>query len=1020
MAVPITVAIFMLVVSPVDTSAAPISVLQFGSSGTGNGQFASPTSVTLDSSGNIYVVDSANHRVQKFNSSGVYQSQFGSSGTGNGQFNTPRSIDFDSSGNIFVLDTANNRVQKFNSSGTYVSQFGSYGTGNSQFDNPTGIAIDASDNIYVADTFNSRVQKFNSSGTYVLQFGSAGSGGSGQFGGVYDVAVDSSGNVYVVDSYNRVQKFNSSGVFQSQFGSAGSSNGLLNTPTGIAVDTSGNIYVVEYANNRVQKFNSSGTYVTKFGSSGSGVGNISNVYGLGLDTSGNVYVPDTGNNRVQKFTDTTPSITVPANSASVGQNFVTISGSCITGMTVTAIVDSVAISPTATCSSSAFSITPGTPLSVGSHSVTATQSDAGSNISSESSAKTFTVTASFSVVDCTDSADLTTLGGGVTPIPQAECEALQDLYVYTTGSSWTDDTNWDSVSDVGTWYGVTRTSTHVTSIALANNHLDGTLPTSIANLTSLTYFSVANNSLITGSIPSLSSNTALQSFYGSSTNLSGTIPSLSSNTALTNFIVSNAQLSGSIPSLSANTALINFQTYNNALTGTIPSLDTNTLLQTLVLDRNQLTGSIPSFTNNTVLYLIRLYDNKLSGSIPTPPASTTDFFIQRNMFTGDIPDLSSWSSISGSFAENGLSTASSVKDAAVDAKFGENWSLTQTIVPTNVVATQSGTDIVVTWDHIEYTSAGSYKVYYGTTQGGPYSTLAGTVARTASATLTVSGLTANTDYYFIVQAYTPANGSQQNIITADSDEALGRVVSSGGSSGSSGSGGGSSSSSSGGGGTVHKYPTSTNSSPISLSLTNIPNATDYIAKLKWSPLINAATMTFSLDPKFVGVTYLPFNQEYNFALPKSPGIYNIYGMLTSSSGDSVSLGPLAVSIPVSKITTTIPTPAKIVSIIKKATAPKTKTPTVVKKVVSTPKTKNTCVLGKYLEPGRVNNDTNEVKLWQNFLNKYEGEELDVNGVYDLLTQEAVFRFQAVNYMKVDGIIGSATRLPANKLLGCSI
>jgi DNA-binding beta-propeller fold protein YncE len=67
------------------------------------------------------VVDTANHRVQVFNSSGVFQSAFGSSGSGNGQFSSPIGIAVGSGGNIYVADTNNNRVQVFSQSQPPVS-----------------------------------------------------------------------------------------------------------------------------------------------------------------------------------------------------------------------------------------------------------------------------------------------------------------------------------------------------------------------------------------------------------------------------------------------------------------------------------------------------------------------------------------------------------------------------------------------------------------------------------------------------------------------------------------------------------------------------------------------------------------------------------------------------------------------------------------------------------------------------------------------------------------------------------
>ena len=78
----------------------------------------------------------------------------------------------DSSGNVYVADTNNNRIQKFDSSGTFITKWGSSGTGDGQFEYPTGIAVDSSGNVYVADTDNHRIQKFDSNGTFLTKWGS--------------------------------------------------------------------------------------------------------------------------------------------------------------------------------------------------------------------------------------------------------------------------------------------------------------------------------------------------------------------------------------------------------------------------------------------------------------------------------------------------------------------------------------------------------------------------------------------------------------------------------------------------------------------------------------------------------------------------------------------------------------------------------------------------------------------------------------------------------------------------------
>ncbi len=433
--------------------------------------------------------------------------------------------------------------------------------------------------------------------------------------------------------------------------------------------------------------------------------------------------------------------------------------------------------------------------------------------------KTQNANAAFSTVDCTNGAHLTTLGG----ISQAECQALEDLYTNTAGTSWTTKTNWDTLSDVGTWYGVTRSGSNVTHILLSGNNLVGTLPSSISSLTGLQQFWAGNNTLsgsipslasntaltqflvgtnqFTGSIPSLTTNTALSSFYVNNNLLAGSIPSLTANTALTQFLASSNTLTGSIPSLTTNTLLVNFDLHNNQLTGSIPSLTANTNLSQFFVGTNQLTGSIPSLATNTSLSLFDVRDNQLTGSIPSLTTNTSleyvyfdrnqltgsipslsastgliEFYANKNALTGDIPDFSTFGSLTaGSLAENSLQTSSSAKDTSADTKFSENWSATQTVAPTGLTATRSGLDMVVSWTPVEYTSVGSYKVYSGTTSGGPYSTLEGTIARSSSATITISNVTANT--YYIVQAYTPINGTQQNLLTVDSAEVSGFVSS---------------------------------------------------------------------------------------------------------------------------------------------------------------------------------------------------------------------------------------------------
>jgi tripartite motif-containing protein 71 len=200
----------------------------------------------------------------------------GSNGRADGQFSGPEGVAVDSSGNVYVADWGNDRIQKFSSNGTFITRWGSIGTGAGQFSGPEGVAVDSSGNVYV-DSGNDRIQKFSSNGTFITRWRSYGAvddalGSCSYYcysTSVSGVAVDSSGNVYVADPYtDRIQKFSSNGTFITKWGSIGTADGQFRYPHGVAVDSSGNVYVADWGNDRIQKFSSNGTFITKWGSKG--------------------------------------------------------------------------------------------------------------------------------------------------------------------------------------------------------------------------------------------------------------------------------------------------------------------------------------------------------------------------------------------------------------------------------------------------------------------------------------------------------------------------------------------------------------------------------------------------------------------------------------------------------------------------------------------------------------------------------------------------------------------------------
>ena len=188
------------------------------------------------------------------NASILFSLKWGSFGTADGLFNEPHGIAVDSSGNVYVVELLNHRIQKFSSDGTFLTTWGSSDAADGQFKSPYNIAVDSSDNVYVAYSGNSGIQKFSSDGTFLTKWGSYGTA-DGQFSSTISIAVDSSGNVYVAEYMgHRIQKFSSDGTFLTTWGSFGTADGQFSQPNGIAVDSSGNIYVADRDNHSIQKF----------------------------------------------------------------------------------------------------------------------------------------------------------------------------------------------------------------------------------------------------------------------------------------------------------------------------------------------------------------------------------------------------------------------------------------------------------------------------------------------------------------------------------------------------------------------------------------------------------------------------------------------------------------------------------------------------------------------------------------------------------------------------------------------
>ena len=302
-----------------------------------------PTSVQVDSSGNLYFTDSLNNRIRKLSGGNVNTfagnglvSRSGDGGAAtSAQLNSPLGVTVDAAGNLYVSDTLNNLVRRVDTkgvittfAGTGTAGFGGDGgaAASAQLNNPQGLAVDPAGNLYIADTQNARVRKV-SGGTIstVAGSGSSGFGGDGgaatsaQLNAPFGVALDAAGNLYIAEfSNNRIRKVGTNGNISTIAGTGVSgysgdggaaTSAQLNGPQAVAVDGSGNVYVADTANNRVRKIGNTGVITTVAGTgiagfSGDGgpgtSAQVGNPSALAVDSVGNVYIAD-GSARVRKL-----------------------------------------------------------------------------------------------------------------------------------------------------------------------------------------------------------------------------------------------------------------------------------------------------------------------------------------------------------------------------------------------------------------------------------------------------------------------------------------------------------------------------------------------------------------------------------------------------------------------------------------------------------------------------------------------------------------------------------------------
>jgi len=296
------------------------NTVYFGTAGSGNDQFFSPSGVVFSPNGaRLAVIERSGRRVHMFGINGntiTHQTVFGTLGSGNGQFTAPFYITFSPDGSrLAVSDTNNNRIQVLgivDNTITHQVSYGAAGAGNEQYAYPRGICFNHDGSrLIVVDTNNNRLQLLGISGnsiTHLLYYGIAGSG-DGMFSQPHGASFSSDGSRLVVADRgnNRLQVFAVSSdiiTHHVSFGTSGSGNGQFNAPGNVVFSPDGSrLGVADTSNNRIQILGIDWNTIThqiSYGALGSVSGRLSLPSDIAFSPDGlSLAVADTNNNRIQ-------------------------------------------------------------------------------------------------------------------------------------------------------------------------------------------------------------------------------------------------------------------------------------------------------------------------------------------------------------------------------------------------------------------------------------------------------------------------------------------------------------------------------------------------------------------------------------------------------------------------------------------------------------------------------------------------------------------------------------------------
>jgi uncharacterized protein (TIGR03437 family) len=247
-----------------------------------------PMGVVVDQFGDVLIAETGAHRVREVSTGGRIYTMVGTGVAGTGpeslpptetQLRAPRGLCLDRAGDLYVVDTGNHRVLLVPPGGLVTTAAGNGAPGSggdagpaplAQLNQPSACTLDSSGNLYIADTWNHRIRRVDINGFIATVAGAGVAGYSGDEGPATaallnapaGVAVDDNGNIFISDTGNSViRQVTTDGAIHTIAGATAGFAGdggpalsaAIDSPSGILLDGAGDLYFADTDNNRIRR-----------------------------------------------------------------------------------------------------------------------------------------------------------------------------------------------------------------------------------------------------------------------------------------------------------------------------------------------------------------------------------------------------------------------------------------------------------------------------------------------------------------------------------------------------------------------------------------------------------------------------------------------------------------------------------------------------------------------------------------------------------------------------------------------